>query len=134
MASISSTKTTINLPKSPISPVQPVYRVDSGMQLAEGANHGGIFLFETERHLMHANKYTCTLHAVCFFGCWLCTIPSIIVTSYARTAAKKQQLTRAKVLFNIAFIFSFFGLLLFLAQAGYLMWLTRYFLHRFFTQ
>jgi hypothetical protein len=133
MAFSSSAKTIVNLPKSPISPVQPVYRVDSEIHMVEGANHGGIFLFETERHLMHTNKYTCTLHAVCLFGCWLCTIPSIIVTSYAQAAVKKHQLTRAKILFNVAFIFSFFGLLLFLAQAGYLMWLARYFLHRFIT-
>jgi hypothetical protein len=37
-------------------------------------------------------------------------------------------------MFNIAFIFSFLGLILFAVQAGYLTWLIRYLLHRFITQ
>jgi uncharacterized membrane protein len=132
--SSSSSKTIINPCTSPISPLQPIYRMDSMVNVVRESNNGGIFLFESERHLVHTNKYTCTLYTVCIFGCWICTIPSIIVTIFARIAAKKNQITRAKVMFNIAFILSFFGLILFAVQAGYLTWLIRYLLHRFITQ
>ncbi len=132
--SLSSSKTIVNPTKSPISPLQPIYPIDSMINVAGESNNGGIFLFETERHLVHTNKYTCTLYAVCIFGCWICTIPSVIATTYARIAAHKNQTTRAKVMFNIAFIFSFLGLILFAVQAGYLTWLIRYLLHRFITQ
>jgi hypothetical protein len=130
----SSSKIIINPTPSPISPLQPVYPIDSTVNIVGETNNGGIFLFETERHLVHTNKYTCTLFTVCIVGCWICTIPSIVVAIFARTAAQKNQTTRAKVMFNIAFIFSFFGLLLFAVQAGYLTWLIRYLLHRFITQ
>ncbi|CAF0777295.1 unnamed protein product [Adineta steineri] len=130
----SSSKTIIKPSTSLISPLQPIYGIDSVVSVVEDSNNGGIFLFETERHLVYTNKYTCTLHTVCIFGCWLCTIPSIIVTIFAQIAAKKNQMTKAKVLFNIAFIFSFFGLILFAVQAGYLVWLIRYLLHRFITE
>ena len=132
--SLSSSKTIINLSTSPISPLQPLYPVDSMINVVGESNNGGIFLFETERHLVHMNKYTCTLYIVCIFGCWICTIPSVIATTYARIAVHKKQTTRAKVMFNIAFIFSFLGLILFTVQAGYLTWLIRYLLHRFITQ
>ncbi len=133
MASLPS-KTAINPSTSPISPLQPIYRMDSMVNVVGESNNGGIFLFETEHHLVHTNKYTCTLYAVCIFGCWICTIPSIIATTCARIAIQKNQMTRAKVMFNIAFIFSFLGLILFAVQAGYLTWLIRYLLHRFITQ
>ncbi len=132
--SSSLSKTFIDPSTSPISPLQPIYRIDSMTNVVGESNNGGIFLFETERHLVHKNKYTCTLYTVCIFGCWICTIPSIIATTYARIAAQKNQITRAKVMFNIAFIFSFLGLILFAVQAGYLTWLIRYLLHRFITQ
>lgn len=134
MVSLSPSETIINPPTSPISPLQPMYRTDSMINVAGESNNGGIFLFETERQLVHTNKYTCTLYIICIFGCWICTIPSIIATTYARIAAQKHQMTRAKVMFNIAFIFSFLGLILFSIQAGYLTWLIRYLLHRFITQ
>ncbi len=127
----SPSKTTIKQSTSPISPLEPIYRIDSMVNTIEESDNGGIFLFETERHLVHTNKYTCTLYTVCIFGCWICTIPSLIVTILARIAAEKNKITRAKVMFNIAFIFSFFGLILFAVQAGYLAWLVRYLLHRF---
>jgi hypothetical protein len=130
----SPSKTIINSPTSPISPLQPIYRIDSMVNAVGESNNGGIFLFETERHLVHTNKYTCTLYIVCIFGCWICTIPSIIATIFARIAVRKNQMTRAKVMFNIAFIFSFLGLILFAVQAGYLTWLMRYLLHRFITR
>jgi uncharacterized membrane protein len=132
--SLSSSKTVINPSISPISPLQPIYPVDSMINVVGESNNGGIFLFETERHLVHTNKYTFTLYIVCIFGCWICTIPSAIATTYARIAVHKKQTTRAKVMFNIAFIFSFLGLILFAVQAGYLTWLIRYLLHRFITQ
>jgi uncharacterized membrane protein len=132
--SSSPIETIIDPTTSPISPLQPIYPIDSMVNVVKESNNGGIFLFETERHLVHTNKYTCTLYTVCIFGCWICTIPSIIVTIFARIAAQKNQMTRAKVMFNIAFIFSFFGLILFAVQAGYLTWLIRYLLHRFISQ
>jgi hypothetical protein len=133
--SLPPSNTIINPSISPISPLQPIYQIDSMVNvIGESNNGGGIFLFETERHLVHTNKYTCTLYTVCIFGCWVCTIPSIIATIYARIAAQKNQMVRAKVLFNIAFILSFLGLILFAIQAGYLTWLIRYLLHRFITQ
>jgi hypothetical protein len=132
--SLSSSETIINPSTSPISPLQPIYRIDSMINVIGESNNGGIFLFETERHLVHTNKYTCTFYTVCIFGCWICTIPSIIATTYARIAAKRNQTTRSKVMFNIAFMFSFLGLILFAIQAGYLTWLIRYLLHRFITQ
>ncbi|CAF0755050.1 unnamed protein product [Rotaria sordida] len=131
--SSSSSKTIINKFTSPTSPLQPIYQVDSMINIVGESNNGGIFLFESERHLVYTNKYTCTLYTVCIFGCWICTIPSIVVTILARIAAQKNQISRAKVMFNIAFIFSFFGLILFAVQAGYLTWLIRYLLHRFLT-
>ena len=139
MASTSSTivspsKTTLHLSTSPIPPIQPLYPIDSLVDTVDEVNDGGIFLFETERHLVHTHKYISTLYGVCFFGCWICTIPSVVVTIFARVAAQRNQITRAKVLFNIAFMFSFFGLIFFAVQAGYLTWLARYFLHRWITQ
>ena len=106
---------------SPISPLQPIYPMDSMITIVDETDDGGIFLFETERQLIYTNKYSCAIHSVCIFGCWICTIPSAIISVFALTAAKKNQMTRAKVLFNIAFIFSFFGLILFVVQAGYLL-------------
>ncbi|CAF3348499.1 unnamed protein product [Rotaria sp. Silwood1] len=131
--SSSSCKTITNPFTSPTSPLQPIYQVDSMVNVVGESNNGGIFLFETERHLVYTKKYTYTLYSVCIFGCWICTIPSIVVTIFARIAARKNQIARAKVMFNIAFIFSFFGLILFAVQAGYLTWLIRYLLHRFLT-
>jgi hypothetical protein len=120
--------------KSPISPLQPIHRIDSTINGAETSDNGGIFLFETERQLVFAKKYAWTLYSMSILGCWICTVPSTIVAMLARVAAEKNQVTRAKILFNIAFIFAFFGLILFAVQAGYLAWLARYLLHRFFTQ
>ncbi|CAF2044108.1 unnamed protein product [Rotaria magnacalcarata] len=131
--SLSSSKTIVHSLTSPTSPIQPIHEVDSMIDVVEESNDGGIFLFETERHLIYRNKYSCTLCIICIFGCWICTIPSVIVTIFARIAARKNQISRAKVLFNIAFIFSFFGLILFAVQAGYLTWLIRYLVHRFLT-
>ena len=119
---------------SPISPLQPIYRVDSMIHSIDESNHGGIFLCETERHLIHTDKYTLILYAVCIFGCWICTIPSAIATTYARIASRKKQIIRAKVMFHIAFTLSFLGLILFAVQVGYLTWLIRYLMHRFLTQ
>ncbi|CAF3235865.1 unnamed protein product [Rotaria socialis] len=131
--SLSSSETIVHSLTSPTSPIQPIYEVDSMIDIVEESNEGGIFLFETERHLTYSSKYACTLCIVCIFGCWICTIPSVIVTIFARIAAQKNQISRVKVLFNIAFIFSFFGLILFAVQAGYLTWLIRYLAHRFLT-
>ena len=132
-SSLSSSKAIIDTSVSPTLPVQPIYPVDSIVNIVGESNKGGIFLFETEHHLIYTNKYTCTLYTISLFGCWICTIPSIVVTVLARIAAHKNQITRAKVMFNIAFIFSCFGLILFFVQAGYLTWLARYLLHRFLT-
>ena len=130
----SSSSTIINLPASPIPPLQPIYRTDSFDNEIGNSKDGGIFLFETERHLAYTNKYICTLYTVCIFGCWICTIPSIIATIYARQATKNNEITRAKVMFNIAFILSFLGLVFFAVQAGYLIWFIRYLLHRLIKQ
>ncbi|CAF0725314.1 unnamed protein product [Adineta ricciae] len=116
---------------SPISPLQPIYPMDSMINIVDEIDNGGIFLFETERQLIYTDKYSCAIHSVCIFGCWICTIPSAIISIFALIAAKKNQMTRAKVLFNIAFIFSFFGLILFVVQVGYLAWLLRYLLHSY---
>lgn len=119
---------------SPISPLQPIYRIDSMINSIDESSHGGIFLFETERPLMHTKKYTFILYAVCLFGCWICTIPSVVATIYARKASLNKQLTRAKVMFHIAFTLSFLGLIFFAVQAGYLTWLIRYLMHRFLSE
>jgi hypothetical protein len=126
-----SSKVISDLPHVSMTPVEPVYEMDSMFNNTTNRNIGGIFLFETERDLVHTKKYICTLWTVCCFGCWICTIPSIVVTMYAKAAIQNNRKIRAKVLFNIAFIFSFLGLLLFAVQTGYLAWLVRYFFHRF---
>ncbi|CAF1051841.1 unnamed protein product, partial [Didymodactylos carnosus] len=92
---------------SRIEPLQPVYPVDS-LTNSNGIN-GGVFLFETERPLLHSKNYVCTLCSICIFGCWICNIPSVIVTCYAYNESKRHQITRAKVLFNIGFMLSFFA-------------------------
>lgn len=134
ITSSSSSSAIIHLPTSPISPLQPIYRSDSFDNEIGNSKDGGIFLFETERHLAYSNKYMCTLYTVCIFGCWICTIPSIIATIYAKQATKNNEITRAKVMFNIAFILSFLGLVFFAVQAGYLIWFIRYILHRLIKQ
>lgn len=124
----------VNQSESPIAPLKPIYRPDSTIDLVEGTNNGGIFLFETERHLSHTRTYVGALCSVWFFGCWICTIPSAILTIFVQRSIKTNRITRAKILLNIAFIFSFFGLLLFSVQMCYLIWLLRYGLHRFHLQ
>lgn len=131
MSSSLSSKTSINHLTPSVSPLQPLCQVDSIVDMIEESNNGGVFLFENERHLLYGNKYICTLCTVWIFGCWICSIPSIVVTVFARIAIRKNQIARAKVMFNIAFIFSFMSLILFAVHAGYLLWLIRYLSHRF---
>ena len=131
---MSSSKHIIDLQESLAFPIKPVYRVDSMTNSEQPMNHGGIFLFETERPLVYTSKYVMILSLVSFFGCWICGIPSIILAIHAKLLSKSNQITRAKIVINVAFILSFFGLLLFAIQIAYLIFLTRYFLHRLITE
>jgi hypothetical protein len=127
--SISQTDCSVSMPL--ISPIQPLPTDTTLITFGEETHKGGIFLFESEKTLLHSRKYLFTLCSVATFGCWLCTMPAVVLAIHARDAVNKHRLIKAKVLFQIAFMFSFFGLLLFLIQAVYLLWLIRYVVHRF---